>query len=204
MSVADGTDLAAAKLERVLTNDPGMGVIRHVDAGYDRAIEVADRPRRHDPDARGCRADHGLLEIVTTSYWCELALIDGRPQASVAIEVTAGRFGSIAAGTEPAADAIRLTGFTIPGLANVHSHAFHRALRTRTQAGRGTFWTWREQMYTAAGCLQPDSYHRIARATFAEMALAGITCVGEFHYLHHQPDGTPYSNPNETTSRLPR
>ena len=83
----------------------------------------------------------------------------------------------------------------MPGLANAHSHAFHRALRSRTQADRGTFWTWRDLMYRAAERLQPDSYHRLARATFAEMAMAGVTCVGEFHYLHHQPDGTPYDEP---------
>ena len=85
---------------------------------------------------------------------------------------------------------------TLPGLANAHSHAFHRALRGRTQGGRGTFWTWREQMYTVAGALDPDTYHRLATAVYAEMALAGITCVGEFHYLHHGPGGTPYADPN--------
>ncbi|MET0663040.1 MAG: formimidoylglutamate deiminase, partial [Ilumatobacteraceae bacterium] len=81
-------------------------------------------------------------------------------------------------------------------LANAHSHAFHRVLRSRTQAGRGTFWTWRDLMYRAAERLQPDTYHRLARATFAEMAMAGVTCVGEFHYVHHQPDGAPYDNRN--------
>jgi len=133
----------------------------------------------------------------STYFWCELALVDGRPQPSVAIEVVDGRFSSITVGAEPTAGAARLAGFTIPGLANAHSHAFHRALRSRTQADRGTFWTWRELMYRAAERLQPDSFHRLARATFAEMALAGVTCVGEFHYLHHQPDGTPYADPNE-------
>ena len=72
-------------------------------------------------------------------------------------------------------------------MANAHSHAFHRALRGRTHAGRGTFWTWRERMYALAGRLDPDTYHALARAAYAEMALAGITCVGEFHYLHHAP-----------------
>src|SRR6185369_12423145 len=85
---------------------------------------------------------------------------------------------------------------TLPGLANAHSHAFHRALRGTTQADRGTFWTWRERMYEVAGRLDPDSYLALARAVYAEMALAGITCVGEFHYVHHQPDGTPYADPN--------
>ena len=80
--------------------------------------------------------------------------------------------------------------------ANCHSHAFHRALRGRTHAGGGTFWTWREQMYALAAVLDPDLLHDLARATYAEMALAGISTVGEFHYLHHGPDGTPYDDPN--------
>ena len=83
-----------------------------------------------------------------------------------------------------------------PGLANAHSHAFQRALRGRTHAGAGSFWTWREQMYELARALDPDSCFALSRAAFGEMALAGITCVGEFHYLHHAPDGTPYDDPN--------
>ena len=90
----------------------------------------------------------------------------------------------------------RVPGLTIPGLANCHSHAFHRALRGRTQRGRGTFWTWREQMYAVAERLDPDSYLALATATYKEMVASGITSVGEFHYLHHQPDGTPYDDPN--------
>jgi formiminoglutamate deiminase len=89
-----------------------------------------------------------------------------------------------------------LPGLVLPGLANAHSHAFHRALRGRTQSGRGNFWTWREQMYAIAARLDPDSYLALARAVYAEMALAGITAVGEFHYLHHAPDGQPYADPN--------
>ena len=89
-----------------------------------------------------------------------------------------------------------LPGLTIPGLANCHSHAFHRALRGRTQRGQGTFWTWREQMYDVAARLTPDTYFDLAFATYREMAAAGISTVGEFHYLHHQPDGTPYDDPN--------
>ena len=90
----------------------------------------------------------------------------------------------------------RLRGLTLPGFANAHSHAFHRALRGITQAGRGTFWTWRERMYEVAARLDPDSYLSLARAVYAEMALAGVSCVGEFHYLHHQPAGRPYADPN--------
>ena len=92
---------------------------------------------------------------------------------------------------------MRLPGLTLPGLANTHSHAFHRALRGITEAGSGTFWTWRERMYQVAGRLDPDRYLALARAAYAEMALAGVTCVGEFHYLHHDVGGIPYADPNE-------
>jgi formiminoglutamate deiminase len=91
---------------------------------------------------------------------------------------------------------------TIPGLANCHSHAFHRALRGRTQRERGSFWTWREQMYALAERLTPDSYYELARATYREMAATGVTAVGEFHYLHHGPDGRPYDDPNAMSHAL--
>ncbi len=119
--------------------------------------------------------------------------------ADVLVEITDGRIVAVTRvvdSTTGRDDAVRIPGLTIPGLANCHSHAFHRALRGRTQRGRGTFWTWREQMYAVAARLDPDSYHRLARAVFAEMVAVGYTSVGEFHYLHHQPDGTPYDDPN--------
>ena len=78
--------------------------------------------------------------------------------------------------------------------ANCHSHVFHRALRGR--AGGDSFWSWRDEMYAIAAVLDPDLLQRLARATYAEMRLAGVGVVGEFHYLHHQPDGTPYDDPN--------
>ncbi|HET7660373.1 MAG TPA: formimidoylglutamate deiminase [Oryzihumus sp.] len=113
----------------------------------------------------------------------------------VTFEVTDGRFTSVTPDS-PVGDAARLPGVVLPGLANAHSHAFHRALRGRTHGGGGTFWTWREGMYAVAAQLDPDSYLALARATYAEMALAGVTCVGEFHYLHHAPGGVPYADPN--------
>ena len=78
--------------------------------------------------------------------------------------------------------------------ANCHSHVFHRALRGRV--GGDSFWSWRDEMYALAVVLDPDLLRRLARATYAEMRLAGIGAVGEFHYLHHQTDGTPYDEPN--------
>ena len=135
---------------------------------------------------------------MTTRYWCELAWLGGsRATPGVVIEVAGGRIISVSAGrATPPRHAVELPGLTIPALANVHSHAFHRALRGRTHGGSGTFWTWRNLMYGVAAKLGPDNYHRLARATFAEMALAGIGVVGEFHYVHHRPDGVPYGDPN--------
>ena len=119
-----------------------------------------------------------------------------RAEADVLIEVDGDRFIAVTPGVDAPAGAIRLRGLTLPGLANAHSHAFHRALRGRTHRGGGTFWTWREDMYAVAARLTPDSYFSLARAVYAEMALAGITCVGEFHYLHHAAGGRRYADPN--------
>ena len=121
---------------------------------------------------------------------------DETPTERVLIEVADSRFATITVGVAPPAGAVTLPGLTLPGLANAHSHAFHRALRGRTTDDRGSFWTWRERMYDLAARLDPDRYLALARATYAEMALAGITTVGEFHYLHHDVDGDPYVDPN--------
>ena len=134
-----------------------------------------------------------------TLYWCELAWLgEPRAEAGVLVDVQYGRIAAVTSGIPaPLSGARRLEGITLPGLANAHSHAFQRALRGRTQHGSGSFWTWREQMYRAADRLDPDSYLALARATYAEMALAGVTTVGEFHYVHHGPGGVPYDDPNE-------
>jgi formiminoglutamate deiminase len=120
-----------------------------------------------------------------TRYYADHAWLGGDAvSAGVLIEVEGGRISAVLAGAERPAGAVHLAGVTLPGLANAHSHAFHRALRGRTHRSGGSFWTWREDMYAVAGRLTPDGYHALARATYAEMALAGIACVGEFHYLH--------------------
>jgi formiminoglutamate deiminase len=141
-----------------------------------------------------------------STYWCEWAWLgspDGHMESGVLIEVVADRIATVVPGcTEMPAGAVRLPGVTIPGMVNGHSHAFHRGLRSRTHGNRGTFWTWREQMYTLAERLDPDTYQALATAAFAEMVLAGFTCVGEFHYLHHGRNGVAYSNPNEMSSAL--
>lgn len=129
------------------------------------------------------------------TFWCEFAFVGGNTERGV--KVNCGDDGSItevSIGTEQGGASV-LAGVVLPGFANTHSHAFHRALRGRTNT-RGSFWTWREEMYRIANRLDPDTYLELATATYAEMVMAGFTAVGEFHYLHHQPDGTPYSDPN--------
>jgi formiminoglutamate deiminase len=130
-------------------------------------------------------------------WFADLAWLGGdRAQGGVVIETAGERIRAVTAGASRPPGATHLAGLTVPGFANAHSHAFHRALRGRTQIGPGSFWSWREQMYALSERLDPDSYYSLARATYAEMALAGVTCVGEFHYLHHGREGTRYADPN--------
>jgi formiminoglutamate deiminase len=128
-------------------------------------------------------------------FHARYALLPDGVAREVTFVVDGARFASITVGASPD-DATHLPGLVMPGFANAHSHAFHRALRGRTHDKGGTFWTWRERMYSVAARLEPDSYLALARATYAEMALAGVTSVGEFHYLHHAPGGRPYGDPN--------
>ncbi|TDB88285.1 formimidoylglutamate deiminase [Actinomadura sp. KC216] len=129
-------------------------------------------------------------------WHAQLAWLGDGVAADVLIEADGERITRVAPGVPAPDTAQRLPGLTLPGLANAHSHAFHRALRSRVQAHSGTFWTWRETMYKVADRLDPGSYRALAAAVYAEMALAGISCVGEFHYLHHRPGGDPYDEPN--------
>src|SRR5438874_1322201 len=108
----------------------------------------------------------------------------GHVATDVLIEVEDGRIKSVTEDANPPAGARRLKGFTFPGLANVHSHAFQESLRGRTEAGGADFWEWRRQMFDAAQGWDRPSYFDYARTVFREMLHAGITAVGEFHYLH--------------------
>ncbi|MEO6116162.1 MAG: formimidoylglutamate deiminase [Pseudolysinimonas sp.] len=121
-----------------------------------------------------------------TSFWLEHAAIDGSIRAGVRVVEEAGVIVSVADGPLAPGD-IELHGLTLPGIANGHSHAFHRALRGRTHAQGGDFWAWREQMYAVAAGLDADRYYALATAFYAELLLAGYTAVGEFHYLHRDP-----------------
>lgn len=131
-----------------------------------------------------------------TTYWCEHAVLADGVRPAVRVRVEAGRVVSATPDAPAGTPDVVLRGLVLPGLANAHSHSFHRALRGRTHTGASSFWTWREEMYAVARRLDPDRYLALARAAFAEMALAGYTVVGEFHYLHHRPGGQRYADPN--------
>lgn len=134
---------------------------------------------------------------MTRSWWCRHAWLPAGPAARVRVEAdVTGVITAVTTDVDPQPGDASLPGMVLPGFANTHSHAFHRALRGRTHLDGGTFWTWRDRMYALADRLDPDRYLALATAVYAEMALAGITCVGEFHYLHHGPGGARYGDPN--------
>lgn len=135
------------------------------------------------------------------NYWAEHAFLPDGWAERVRFTEADGRIATVITGAGPEPGDDRLAGVVFPGFANAHSHAFHRALRGRAQCGRpgsgsGSFWTWREKMYDLAARLDPDSCLELARACYTELALAGFTVVGEFHYLHHDHEGRRYSDPN--------
>jgi formiminoglutamate deiminase len=131
-----------------------------------------------------------------SSYWARFAWLDGAIAPDVRLVARDSRWVSVQRDARAQGGDLVLPGLVLPGFANTHSHAFHRALRGRTHDGGGTFWTWRDRMYALAGVLEPESYYLLARAVYAEMALAGVTAVGEFHYLHLRTDGSLYDDPN--------
>ena len=137
----------------------------------------------------------------TLTWLPDLIYVDGQFLSDRAIVCgEGGRIVGIVA-SEEAPNAIRLKRRALlPGLVNAHSHAFQRIIRGRTerrsQHTNDSFWTWREQMYAAANRLTLEEIYAVSRLAFLEMALTGITAVGEFHYIHHAPDGSTYSDPN--------
>src|SRR5919202_6740757 len=104
---------------------------------------------------------------------------------------------------------VRLPGRAmLPGMVNAHSHAFQRVIRGRTEyrtaSTHDSFWTWREMMYAASARLTPEDVYDASRMAFLEMALGGITSVGEFHYLHRTPEGAEYEDPNLLAKQVVR
>ncbi len=138
----------------------------------------------------------------TEKAWLpDLLYRDGRFQSDLAIiSNTAGKIVRIVPAHEVDQPVRLKNRASLPGLINAHSHAFQRVIRGRTEYRSSnqsdSFWTWRELMYHAANELSPPDVYTASRMAFLEMALSGITTVGEFHYLHNVRDGTPYEDPN--------
>nr|MDQ3805797.1 amidohydrolase family protein [Acidobacteriota bacterium] len=133
----------------------------------------------------------------------DLLYVGGRFGRGLALvcDEEAGRVVRVArADEELGGRVVRLPGRALlPGMVNAHSHAFQRVIRGRTEhraAARDSFWTWREMMYGAASRLTPEDLYDASRMAFLEMALGGVTAVGEFHYLHRAPGGGEYEDPN--------
>lgn len=132
---------------------------------------------------------------MSTSWWMQNAWVDSAPVPSVRLVTDGEQITQLLTGVAPCDGDTIVEGLILPGFANVHSHVFHRALRGASATG-SSFWAWREVMYRVACRLTPDSYYSLALAAYQEMLRGGYTSVGEFHYLHHQADGSRYDDPN--------
>jgi len=137
--------------------------------------------------------------------FCEVLLQENRWRKNVIMSLgPEGIITGIEPGLEHDADEI-VSGIVIPGMPNVHSHAFQRAIAGRTgPVGRrqDSFWSWREAMYRCANSITPGQFSAITAHVFLEMLNAGYTSCAEFHYIHHQVDGSPFANPAEMSERV--
>jgi formimidoylglutamate deiminase len=144
---------------------------------------------------------------VTTLYRPGLLCADGRFVANAALLVADdGRIAGVVRTDHPCDTIVDLPGKALlPGFVNAHSHAFQRLIRGKSESRAGSgadFWSWRGTMYHAAASLDPQQLYDVSRMAFLEMLLAGITTVGEFHYLHTQPSGAPYEDPNQLSKEI--
>ncbi len=138
------------------------------------------------------------------SLWLEAALVSGQWLENVRLSVVDGVVAGIESDAAPRAGEERCS-VGIPGLANLHSHAFQRGMSGLAETRGPTadsFWTWREIMYHFLDRLTPDDLEAITAQAYVEMLESGFTRVGEFHYVHHGCDGTPYANPGELAERI--
>ena len=143
-------------------------------------------------------------DMEQTHFWLEQALLPQGWARDVRLGVQDGRIVSLQCGMPAEADDTRLS-IVLPGLGNLHSHAFQRGMAGLTEVGGASgdsFWSWRELMYRFLDRLDPDSFQAIAQMAYVEMLESGFTRVGEFHYLHHAPDGHPYADPAEMSVRV--
>jgi len=142
-----------------------------------------------------------LSDPKQTTWLADLVYTNGRFNSRLAVVGDdGGQLNGVAAADEVETPVTLKDRAILPGLINAHSHAFQRVIRGRTEyrtsTNKDSFWTWREMMYSAATRLTPEDVYDASRMAFLEMALSGITAVGEFHYLHHGPDGSGYDDPN--------
>ena len=139
----------------------------------------------------------------STTYYFASALLPSGWARNVRVEVADGRITRVMA--DAPADGATISGYAIPGLPNLHCHAFQRGmagLAERRGPAHDSFWTWREVMYRFLGRLRPDDVEAIAAFAYMQMLEAGFTAVGEFHYLHHDVDGRPYADLGEMAGRI--
>ncbi len=139
-----------------------------------------------------------------TVIWAETALLPGGWARDVAVTLGAdGRIADVAPGA--AAQGQRV-GCLLPAPANLHSHAFQRAMAGLTERRgpdpRDSFWTWRQLMFRFLDRLTPEDVQAVTAFAQMEMLEAGFGAVAEFHYLHHQPGGQPHDNPAEMAARI--
>ncbi len=138
-------------------------------------------------------------------YATSALLVDGWAK-DVLLDIEKGRLSGLKTGVRNVpAGAQRLGGPVIPGMANLHSHAFQRGFAGCSEQrgpAQDSFWTWREVMYGFLSLLSPRQMQAIAEQLYVEMLKAGYTSVGEFHYVHHDPNGAPYANFTETSDRV--
>ena len=141
-----------------------------------------------------------------TTLWFESALLPDGWAKSVRVRVDAGLIARVETGAARASGDELGGVAAVPGVGNLHSHAFQRAMaglaETRSPDRDDDFWTWREVMYRFVGRLTPDDVEAIAAQAYAEMLESGFTRVGEFHYLHHDVGGASYANPAEMAHRI--
>jgi formimidoylglutamate deiminase len=127
--------------------------------------------------------------------WAETALLPEGFAEAVRLEIDErGDLTHLCVGADPG-EAERVPGVVLPGMPNLHSHAFQRAmagLAERLEPGEASFWSWRTVMYRFLERIGPDELRVIASQLYVDMLEAGYTAVGEFHYLHHERDGRPY------------
>ncbi len=142
---------------------------------------------------------------MTTLFAPDALLPDGW-STDVRVTIEGGRIAAVEAGAAAAPQDQRLTGHALlPAMNTLHSHAFQRAMAGMTERrgpGDDSFWTWRRLMYRFLDILTPEDVEAIAALTYVEMLEAGFACVGEFHYLHHQPGGAPYADLAELAHRI--